>query len=350
MISYSEEGSYMDLERLYYKVKNYIDTVDFSNLWRGFTPLKFALYTDKECFFDGAYIEKTDEFLANTSILYNEEWIAIWQVQGEMNPIVLASKMIHEMFHGFQRMHKESRFFDELDALYNYKYEEGNLSLKLKENQLLCHLSTQFDREMFEEFLQIRKFRFDTFRYEYHYEACIEQIEGCANYVELCALKQLSAELFDKKLSAMKERIINPGNLLPVRIICYDIGALLLYVMTENQIAFEDGFSDVPFAEAMLRDVTEKKHSYESGMKDLLDGYYAKAGEIIRKAIEKNELVTDIPCELLGVNVYDAVFYQNHIISRYFVMFGTEDNPKIEYGDFVIETREYKKVMKIYRI
>ena len=340
----------MDLERLYYEVKNYIDTVDFSKLWRGFEPLKFALYTDKECFFDGAYIEKTDEFLANTSILYNGEWIAIWQVQETMNPIVLTSKIIHEMFHGFQQMHKESRFFDELDALYNYKYEEGNLDLKLKENHLLCHLSTQFDKEEFEEFLQIRKYRYDTFRYAFHYESCIEQIEGTANYVELNCLKQLSAELFKKKLSAMQERIINPDNLLPVRIICYDIGALLLYVMAENYIAFEDGFSSVTFAEAMISDVAGKKCISEYSTKEFLDRYNARAGEIIRRAIEKNELVIDTSCELFGVNVYDAVFYQNHIISRYFVMFGAEDNQQIEYGDFVIETKEYKKVTKIYRM
>jgi len=340
----------MDLEKLYYEVKKYIDTVDFSKLWRGFEPLKFALYTDKECFFDGAYIEKTDEFLANTSILYNGEWIAIWQVQEPMNPIVLTSKIIHEMFHGFQQMHKESRFFDELDALYNYKYEEGNLNLKLKENHLLCSLSTQFDKEMFEEFLQIRKYRYDAFCYEFHYESCVEQIEGTANYVELHCLKQLSAELFEKKLSAMKERIINPDNLLPVRIICYDIGALLLHVMTEKAIAFDDGFSNVTFAEAMISDVAGKEYISEYSVKDLLDSYNARAGEIIRKAIEKNELVTDTPCELFGVNVYDAIFYQNHIISRYFVMFGSEDNEQIEYGDFVIETNAYKKVKKIYRI
>jgi len=340
----------MDLEKLYYEVKNYIDTVDFSKLWRGFTPLKFALYTDKECFFDGAYIEKTDEFLANTAILYDGEWIAIWQVQEPMNPIVLTSKIIHEMFHGFQRMHKESRFSDELDALYNYKYEEGNLNLKLKENHLLCSLSTQFDKEMFEEFLQIRKYRYDAFRYAFHYESCVEQIEGTANYVELHCLKQLSAELFEKKLSVMKERIINPDNLLPVRIICYDIGALLLHVMTENAIAFDDGFSFVTFAEAMISDVAGKEYISEYSVKDLLDSYNARAGEIIRKAIEKNELVTDTPCELFGVNVYDAIFYQNYIISRYFVMFGAEDNEQIEYGDFVIETKEYRKVIKIYRI
>ena len=172
MADISEKVSGMDLKKLYYEVKSYIDIVDFSKLWRDFEPLKFALYSDNQCFFDGAYIEKTDAFLANTSILYNGEWIAIWNVQEEMNSIVLTSKIIHEMFHGFQMMHNDSRFSDELDALYNYKYEEDNLNLKLKENHLLYHMSTQFDEELFGEFLQIRKYRFNTFRYAYHYESC----------------------------------------------------------------------------------------------------------------------------------------------------------------------------------
>lgn len=342
--------SYMNLERLYCEVKKYIDLVDFSKLWRGFEPLKFALYSDKECFFDGAYIEKTDAFLANTSIFYNGEWIAIWCVQEEMNPIVLTSKIIHEMFHGFQMMHNESRFFDDLDALYNYKYEEDNLNLKVKENRLLYHLTTQFDKEMFEELLQIRKYRFNTFRYAYHYESCIEQIEGTANYVELNCLKQLSSELFEKRFSAIKERVIDPSNLMPIRIICYDIGALLLYVMAVNNIAFDDGFSSLTFSEEIISDIEGKKYISEYSTKDLLDNFNSKANEIIRKSTEKQILVTDTPCDLLAVNVYDAIFYDNYIISRYFVMFGSMENQQIEYGDFVIETNAYKKVTRIYRI
>ena len=143
----------MDLEKVYNEIESYIERIDFSKLWPGFEPLKFALYTDTECFFDGEYVQKTEEFLANTSIFYNGEWIAIWYLQEETNPIILTSKIIHEMYHGYQRMHNESRFFDDLDALYKYKYEEENLSLKLEENNLLCELLEQFEREKFEKFL-----------------------------------------------------------------------------------------------------------------------------------------------------------------------------------------------------
>ena len=340
----------MNLESLYFEVKNYIDQVDFSKLWPGFKPLKFALYTDNECFFDGAYIEKSNDFLANTSIFYNGEWIAIWNMQEEMDPVVLTSKIIHEMFHGFQMMNHESRFCDELDALYNYKYEEGNLDLKVKENQLLYSLTTQFDKAVFDELLQIRKYRYDSFPYNYHYESCIEQIEGTANYVELYCLKQLSDELFEKRFSTMKANISDPGKLFPVRVVCYDIGALLLYVMAQNNIAFDTGFSSVTFAEEILSDIQGRKPCLEYSTKELLDQFVSKARETVRGAIEKNTVVTDTFCDLLGVNVYNAVFYENHIISRYFAMFGSKDNPQVEYGDFVIETNAYKKVAKIYRV
>lgn len=340
----------MNIEKLYYEIKQYIDILDFSKLWRGFKPLKFALYTNEECFFDGQYIKKSKEFIANTSIFYNGEWIAIWYVQEPIDNVVLASKIVHEMFHGFQMINKDNRFPDELDALYNYNYDEENLNLKVRENQILFNLSLCFNKEMFQEFLQIRKFRSNKFSYEYRYESGIEQIEGSANYVELFCLKQLSQALFEKKLSEMRNRIIELKNLVQMRVISYDIGAIFLYILKENGIFFEDGFSSQSFSETIIADVTAKKYDYSYDVKRLLDSYNSKAKEIIRRAIEKNEVIVDKRCDLLAVNVYNAIFLDNHIISTYFVMFGSQDNPQIEYGDFVLETSEYKIVTKIYRL
>ncbi|MBE6984252.1 MAG: hypothetical protein E7434_01320 [Ruminococcaceae bacterium] len=87
---------------LYHLVKAEVDKVDFSSLWDGFAPLRFALYDQELCCFDGEMIKKTNDFLANTAINYRGEWIAIWNVSDEIDPKILASKMVHEMFHGFQ--------------------------------------------------------------------------------------------------------------------------------------------------------------------------------------------------------------------------------------------------------
>ena len=107
----------MELSKLYRQVENHIRRVDMQALWEGFQPLRFALYDEKDCCFDGKMIEKTPEFLANTSIEYHGEQIAIWNVQNDIDPLILASKLIHEMFHGYQRLNAESRFPDELHAL-----------------------------------------------------------------------------------------------------------------------------------------------------------------------------------------------------------------------------------------
>ena len=40
----------IDLEKLYYSVAQKIAKVDFSTLWEGFIPLKFAIYDDEKCF------------------------------------------------------------------------------------------------------------------------------------------------------------------------------------------------------------------------------------------------------------------------------------------------------------
>jgi hypothetical protein len=49
------------LESLYYEIEALISKVDFEKLWCGFYPLKFALYNADEYFFNGRYIEKTDD-------------------------------------------------------------------------------------------------------------------------------------------------------------------------------------------------------------------------------------------------------------------------------------------------
>ena len=340
----------IDLERLYREVKAHIDAVDFSLLWEGFAPLKFALYNSQECFFDGKYIPKTDEFLGNTAIVYQGETIAIWNVMEDMDAVVLASKMIHEMFHGFQRLNGEARFPDEMDALYCYQYSDENLSLKQMENDVIAELLERFDVQKFKTLLQIRRLRSERFAYEFHYESCVEQIEGSAQFVELKALEQLSEKLYLDKIVHLKSRISQRENLVPVRIICYDIGALLLLLLKDNAIAFETDFSDVPFAKRLIADAEAYAVPFELRMGGVIGAYYEKAKSVIAGAMAKNDVVESGAYELLGVNVYNAVYLDGHIISRYFVMYGDKDAPFVQYGDFVIETKDKGKMTKLYRI
>ena len=44
----------MNLDELYSRVSETISSLDFGRIWPGFRPLKFALYDDEKCFYDGA--------------------------------------------------------------------------------------------------------------------------------------------------------------------------------------------------------------------------------------------------------------------------------------------------------
>ena len=338
-----------NLEELYKIVKSYLDKVDFSLLWKGFKPLKFALYNNETVFFDGKYVEKTSEFIANTAIEYKGEIIGIWNVMEDIDPIVLASKMIHEMFHGFQRMNNETRFPDELDALYNYQYSDENLSIKLEENKLLVKLLDNYNVDDFNKLLGLRKYRADKFKYEYKYESLIEQIEGSANNVELNALKQLSNDLYLEKLNSLKNSIIDKSNFLPIRVICYDIGAVLLDVLKRNNLTFDEGFSKDSFSMDLINGINPAKVDVTLSFEENIKKYFERAEEIINNAINKIDVVVVGRYNILGVNIYNAIFYKGYIISIYFLMYGEQNSPNIEYGNFIIETKGSKILTKVYR-
>lgn len=339
----------MSLKDMYFKVYDLISDIDFSKLWHDFKPIKFALYNNDECFFDGEYIEKTDKFIGNTSIDYNGEIIAIWNLNEKIDEIVLASKIIHEMFHGFQTFNKDPRFANEPDALYEYKYTNKNLSIKFEENKLIYELVQNFNINKLNTLLGLRKNRSSKYSYEFLYESRVEQIEGTANYIELHVLKQLSKELYNKKLERMLVNITTPNNLLPIRVISYDIGALLLHVLKENNIKFDEGFSHYTFSEDLIKNASEVSYTNELFMEGVISSFLNNADRIITKAVQLNDIVENQSQRLLGLNVYDAIFHNGYIISKYFVIYGQEHNPTIKYGNFVIESKEKGVLTKIYK-
>ena len=340
----------MKLDELYSEVKKIISTVDFNNLWEGFRPLKFALYNDRECYFDGKYIPKTDDFLANTAIKYNGEMIAIWNVMDDITPIVMTSKIIHEMFHGFQMLKKETRFPNEFEAIYKYQYIPENLSIKLLENKLILELLQSFNKEKFNTLLSLMKYRYNKYHYEFMYELKIEQIEGSANSVELNALKQISKEQYNLKLEKMKENIVCKTKLFPIRVNSYDIGALRIEILKNNHIKFNEGFNNSIYIEELLTNIEEAKEFEIDDISYLVSDYELKKQQLVKKALEKNDIVMDYETNLLGINFYNAMKYDKYIISQYFVMYGEEENPIVKYGDFVIETAGIGNIKRIYKL
>ena len=85
-------------------------------------------------------------------------------------------------------------------------------------------------------------------------------------------------------------------------------------------------------------------------MPPYIDAYYKRADEVIDAAIKEGEELTEGECDILAVNVYNAVYKRGYLVSRFFVMYACGENQMIEYGDFVIQTENCRKAQKIYRV
>ena len=136
---------------------------------------------------------------------------------------------------------------------------------------------------------------------------------------------------------------------MPVRISSYDSGALLLHVLRENKISFNTEFDDKTFVEELIKNVLPTINPNDNLMGQYITSYFNNAKTIIDNSITNNHVILEKRVKLLGVNVYDAIYIDGHIISNYFVMY-EDDVPVVLYGNFVIETPSEGIITKIYRI
>ncbi|MBQ7146511.1 MAG: hypothetical protein IJR95_07075 [Lachnospiraceae bacterium] len=344
----------MSLETLYYQVEEAIASLDFEKIWPRFKPLKFALYDNNSCFFDGKFIDKTDQFCANTSINFQGEQIAIWMVSEELEIPVLASKLVHEMFHGFQTLQGWNCWPREMEALFRYRYLPENLALKLRENELLLRLLDRFDRDAYEEFLACRKYRSEYYPYEFLYESQVEEIEGTANYVEWQVLKQLDPQKALTLTDQMRRVMTKPEYFFPIRISSYYTGALMINALLQvGDYAFEP--AERPGIVGRLQEFDSSDGGPAPGderikaVSEAVQAYNQKTREIIQSALDLNEVVLQGPLELLALNIYDARHLDGFLTSTYFLMVKEGKETQMLQGNFVIKMRDEKTIDTVYR-
>ena len=344
----------MDLEALYRDVERAVSALDFPRIWPGFAPLKFALYDDEKCFFNGRYIEKTADFCANTSISYRGEQIAIWMVEEELPLPILTSKIVHEMFHGFQTLRGWDCWPDEMEALRRYRYDAENLCLKLRENELLLSLLDGSDPAAFRELIALRKRRSEAFPFEFSYESRVEEIEGTANYVEWQVLKQLDEAAAAALADRMRETATQPGALFPIRISCYFTGALLIHAMRQAGV-YDFDPAERPAPLRILRGAPVSdgrfpgKEACFRQVSDAVTSYRKETESIIRSALERADVAAEGPLELVSANIYDARYHDGYVISTYFLLVRDGTEEKMLSGNFVARMRDGKTIDKVYR-
>lgn len=227
------------LYELYEKIKRQLDRIDFEALWPGFHPFPFALYDRTHAILNGKLMDCPDDFHGNTAIDFQGRLTAIWRIDTELpkDDIRVASQLVHEMFHAFQLEQKERRFPNDL-LLAGAELSPEYLALKAEECRFL---SAPGGLPRFQALREMRRTLNGSCTQE---EFQTETIEGMAQYIELCALEQLSADREqsaggkhllatpERELTALAEcagRLQDPKVLLDVRRCAYDSGCLLMF-------------------------------------------------------------------------------------------------------------------------
>lgn len=341
----------MDLALAYSEVKRRLDALDFSALWRGFHPLPFALYDENACFFDGAYVEKTDEFTANTTIEYRGGHIAIWNMETAPEDFdVLASKLAHEIFHAFQEESGESRWANEMDALANYRNSAENITGRLREAACMRAILRDGEHARFAELLALRKARAERFPYEYDYESRVEQLEGSAQYVELRALELLDGKKAARAWEALWESLADPARYVPARMISYSTGTAFLACIRACSEYDVEAFTPVPFAQGALAGAygAAPETAADPRAAEAVAAYEAETRAIIDAALRKNRVVLRGAYPLVSLNVATARRSGRYAVSWFFVMYRDAGALRTLRGDFVVELDEAGNIAAVY--
>ena len=177
---------------------------------------------------------------------------------------------------------------------------------------------------MLNEFLVHRMFRQIEYPYEYRYEASIEAIEGSASFVELQVLKQCNDTLYTMRLREILAQVSTFSNLIPIRIISYDIGALFLTVCKEQQLDINwlIGPMDDIFYSGLIDLVSYQKKEYpvSPDIKAFFDEDQRMLRSKFDDILQHPAAVWQGDFELLGLNVYSARYLDGYVFSEHFIV------------------------------
>lgn len=326
------------MRKLYNQILELIETLDFEELYPGFKSFKFALYNQSEVILDRKTIPYNQQFIGNTAIEYDQEMIAIWNIEEcNYNPVVLTSKVVHEMFHAWQYKNDEKRFPNELKSL-DYQYKKENLGLKINETELLVEGYKRKKLDKIKKFVSLRNNRRNLFPYEVEYESAIETVEGMARFIEMKVLRQLDENEYQKSLEYSYRYLENLSNYLPIRMISYEIGLLMLLVAEEfkldyyhnitktSQSIYDLIFTSIPIDENDIL-ILDLDYSF---LDEYLEGIKNKISSILTSKSKSHY------CDkIIGFNPLSSFKIDNNVYFHYFVLFEKDQQQKIIMNDCV---------------
>lgn len=343
------------MDKRYSEVQKRMKGIQFNELWPGFNPCRFALYNEEQVILDGQVLPWDERFIGNTAIDFEGETIAIWKFDSKstLSDDQLASKIIHEMFHAFQKANRNMRWPNEFREGLTYEYSVVNLSMKVEENNVLCDLYESFDELKFKEFLLRRYRRQNYFKRKYIYEVGVEGVEGMAQFVELKALQQLDLEAFEEAVRSMLTYIRDYNHLIPMRTLCYHVGALLLLVCENNHKPMN---KDVGLTfDSILNLVTEDEMEemeyvfHRNKQVDvLIKNYYRDIIKKIERFIDSARHIDEGQFQITGLDPQNTILYKQHLYCKHFIAYRDQEVDHLMKHPCVLELNDQMMIEKIY--
>lgn len=234
----------MSLQEIYEKVNSILDTLDFGALLEGFHRYRFAVYDSREICLDGKRIPYEESFRGNTSILYNGEYIAIWDIEfsPEEDMETLAYLLVHEMFHCHQFSNGETRFPSDF-TLMCYPDDIENFTKKYNENRYLADACEHCDFTELQRFAVLRSQRQAAYPEMAAQEYRAETLEGMAEFIGLKALRAINGEKYASRVREYIGELRAQSELLfDVRKISYYTGAVFFLCLDAMGYKIENDF------------------------------------------------------------------------------------------------------------
>ncbi|MDE6241430.1 MAG: hypothetical protein K2M08_03285 [Anaeroplasmataceae bacterium] len=313
----------MDLEKVYQEVDYLLDQLDFNALWNGFHKFPFALYNEKEACLNHKVFPKPDFFYGNTAIQYNQEIIAIWNLElDEIDDMdILAANLVHEMFHCFQMENQEDRYPDDIELLFS-PITEKYCSLRYKDSKLLVKSYEHPNIEILQNIFYVRKKMIDYDPQSSLNEVKAETIEGTAEYVSSKALKALSLSKYLKQMEVYSKKLISLELQLDPRRRSYYSGVFLYSLLESLSIDFKV-FYGVSIFHNVMTNIKPKYiniKNYRSIYKQIEnhEKECSKEYALIKDLIENGEYI-EFPSRIVGYDPMNMFVKNNFIFCSSYV-------------------------------
>jgi len=338
------EPASTSLKTAHLEISRRLSGLDLGTIWPGFHPFRFALYDDNRVCFSGSEVPRDERFIGNTSINYDGERIAIWNLPFPYSVFDgLCACIVHEMFHAYQ---DETGSMQLPEKMYGpfYPRELRNFSLKYREDLLLASLAEKFEPGGWREFKAMRAERLGLYPAAVAYELITEALEGTATYVELQVLKWLNAEVYGKKYGRALNNLRSREKVFDVRLLSYDSGALIARLLRENGLPPVDWREESKIAftgPATLPDLEQDFQAYFGGI-----------DKMVQEALSRAEKIGPDRTSLICFDSYNVRSSGDYLYHPNFISIGrSEKDQKFLMGPHVTKMKERTaEILEIWRV